>query len=138
VIRTLIHPSAQKVCSRKVGLRRLQFALALVVLSPRLHDERSRNTIGHKVGKGYSPTFGDEKANPLRSTLWVCKQYTGSNGPERRIGPCTSDRVMIVYVSTLAPEHYRIDLPEIERPADVSEREERILVSALILTRLRS
>jgi hypothetical protein len=45
---------------------------------------------------------------------------------------------MIVYVSTLAPEHYRIDLPEIERPADASEREERILVSALILTRLRS
>jgi hypothetical protein len=35
---------------------------------------------------------------------------------------------MIVYVSTLAPEHYRIDLPEIERPADVSEREERILL----------
>jgi hypothetical protein len=46
---------------------------------------------------------------------------------------------MIVYVSTLAPEHYRIDLPEIERPADVSEcKEERILVSALTLTRLRS
>jgi hypothetical protein len=46
---------------------------------------------------------------------------------------------MIVYVSTPAPEHYRIDLPEIERPADVSEREEeRILVSALTLTRLRS
>jgi hypothetical protein len=55
-----------------------------------------------------------------------------------RTAPCTSDRVMIVYVSTLAPEHYRIDLPEIERPADASEREERILVSALILTRLRS
>jgi hypothetical protein len=49
------------------------------------------------------------------------------------------DRVMIVYVSTPAPEHYRIDLPEIERPADVSEcKEERILVSALTLTRLRS
>jgi hypothetical protein len=30
----------------------------------------------------------DEKADPLRSTLWVCKQYTGSNGPiGRRIGP---------------------------------------------------
>ena len=34
MIRAFIHPSAQKVCSRKVGLRRLQLALALVVLSP--------------------------------------------------------------------------------------------------------
>ena len=42
---------------------------------------------------------------------------------------------MIVYVSTPVPEHYRIDLPEIERPADVSEcEEERILVSAFTLT----
>src|SRR5919107_2726642 len=32
VIRAFIHSSAQKVCSRKVGLRRLQLALALVVL----------------------------------------------------------------------------------------------------------
>ena len=29
----------------------------------------------------------DEKADPLRSTLGVCKGSTGSNGPERRIGP---------------------------------------------------
>jgi hypothetical protein len=36
VIRAFIHPSAQKVCSRKVGLRRLPLALDLVVLSPRL------------------------------------------------------------------------------------------------------
>jgi hypothetical protein len=81
----------------------------------------------HKVGKGYSPT------SEMR-----CSRKSISRIPRLRTGPCTSDRVMIVYVSTLAPELYRIDLPEIERPADVSEREERILVSALILTRLRS
>ena len=84
--------------------------------------------MGHKVGKGYSPTFRDEVFSEVHI------QNPALTGP----APCTSDRVMIVYVSTLAPEHYRIDLPEIERPADVSEREERILVSALVLTRLRS
>jgi hypothetical protein len=80
------------------------------------------NTMGYKVGKGYSPTFRDEVFSEVHI-----------QNPAR-----IPDRLMIVYVSTLAPEHYRIDLPEIERPADVSEREERILVSALTLTRLRS
>ena len=74
--------------------------------------------MGHKVGKGYSPTFRDEVFSEVHI------QNPALTGP----APCTSDRVMIVYVSTLAPEHYGIDLPEIERPADVSEREERILL----------
>jgi hypothetical protein len=79
--------------------------------------------MGYKVGKGYSPTFRDEVFSEVHI-----------QNPAR-----IPDRVMIVYVSTPAPEHYRIDLPEIERPADVSEcKEERILVSALTLTRLRS
>ena len=85
--------------------------------------------MGYKVGKGYSPNFRDEVFAEVHI------QNPALIGP----APCTSDRVMIVYVSTPAPEHYRIDLPEIERPADVSEcKEERILVSALTLTRLRS
>jgi hypothetical protein len=68
--------------------------------------------MGYKVGKGYSPTFRDEVFSEVHI-----------QNPAR-----IPDRVMIVYVSTPAPEHYRIDLPEIERPADVSEREERILL----------
>ena len=85
--------------------------------------------MGHEVGKCYSPTFGDEVFSEVHI------QNPALTGP----APYTSDRVMIVYVSTPVPEHYRIDLPEIERPADVSEcEEERILVSALTLTRLRS
>jgi hypothetical protein len=50
--------------------------------------------MGYKVGKGYSPTFRDAVFSEVHI-----------QNPARayRTSPCTSDRVMIVYVSTLAP-----------------------------------